>query len=83
VLSGFWRKPIEAAPFEPLQELEIERILDSDAERWLANILSVSSIASQSEEDRAALTTRLHQLLPQSAYRWRVRTAVYWTRLAA
>lgn len=81
VLSGFWRKPIEAAPFEPLQELEIERTVDSDTERWLANMLSVSSIASQSEEERAALATRLRELLPQSDYRWRVRTAVYWTRL--
>ena len=81
VLSGFWRKPIESAPFEPLQELEIERTIDSDTERWVANILSVSSIASQSDEDRAALATRLRELLPQSEYRWRVRTAVYWTRL--
>jgi SAM-dependent methyltransferase len=81
VLSGFWRKPIEAAPFGPLQELEIERIVDSDTERWLANILSVSSIASQSDEERASLATRLRELLPQSEYRWRVRTAVYWTRL--
>ena len=81
VLSGFWRKPIEAAPFEPLQELEIERTVDSNTERWLANMLSVSSIASQSEEERAALATRLRELLPQSEYSWRVRTAVYWTRL--
>jgi ubiquinone/menaquinone biosynthesis C-methylase UbiE len=81
VLSGFWRKPIESAPFEPLQELEIERTIASDTERWVANILSVSSIASQSDEDRAALATRLRELLPQSEYRWRVRTAVYWTRL--
>src|SRR5207237_2904676 len=81
VLSGFWRKPIESAPFEPLQELEIERTIDSDTERWVANILSVSSIASQSDQDRAALATRLRELLPQSEYRWRVRTAVYWTRL--
>jgi ubiquinone/menaquinone biosynthesis C-methylase UbiE len=81
VLSGFWRKPIEAAPFELLQELEIERTVDSDTERWLANMLSVSSIASQSEEERAALATRLRELLPESEYRWRVRTAVYWTRL--
>ena len=81
VLSGFWRKPIESAPFEPLQELEIERTIASDTERWVANILSVSSIASQSDQDRAALATRLRELLPQSEYRWRVRTAVYWTRL--
>lgn len=82
VLSGFWREPIEAAPFEPLQQLEIERTVDSDSERWLANMLSVSSIASQSDEARSALATRLRELLPESDYRWRVRTVVYWTRLA-
>ena len=82
VLSGFWRKPIEGAPFEPLQQLEIDRTVDSDTDRWVANILSVSSIASQSDDDREVLATRLRELLPQSEYRWRIRTAVYWTRLA-
>lgn len=81
VLSGLWRQPIEAAPFEPLQKLEIERTVESDSERWLASMLSVSSIASQSDEARSALTARLRELLPQSDYRWHVRTVVYWTRL--
>jgi SAM-dependent methyltransferase len=82
VLSGFWRAPIETAPFEPLQELEIERTVESDSERWLANMLSVSSIASQSDEARSAFATRLRALLPKSEYRWRLRTVAYWTRLA-
>jgi ubiquinone/menaquinone biosynthesis C-methylase UbiE len=82
VLSGFWRKPIEAAPFEPLQEAELERTIESDDERWLANMLSVSSIASQSDADRADLAARLRELLPKSEYRWRVKTVAYWTRLA-
>jgi SAM-dependent methyltransferase len=82
VLSGFWRAPIEAAPFEPLRELEIERTIVSDDERWLANMLSVSSIASQSDEARAELAARLRELVPAGEYRWQVRTIAYWTRLS-
>jgi SAM-dependent methyltransferase len=82
VLSGFWRAPIEAAPFEPLRELEIERTIVSDDERWLANMLSVSSIASQSDEARAELAARLRQLVQAGEYRWQVRTIAYWTRLS-
>ena len=82
VLSGFWRTPIEAAPFEPLRELEMERTIASDDERWLANMLSVSSIASQSEEARAELAARLRELVPAGEYHWQVRTIAYWTRLS-
>ena len=82
VLSGFWRAPVEAAPFEPLRELELERTIVSDDERWLANMLSVSSIASQSDEARAELAARLRELVPAGQYRWQVRTVAYWTRLA-
>jgi len=82
VLSGFWRAPIEAASFEPLQELELERTIESDDQRWLANMLSVSSIASQSDEARVALAARLRELVPEGEYRWTVRTIAYWTRLA-
>ena len=82
VLSGFWRGPVEAAPFEPLRELELERTIVSDDERWLANMLSVSSIASQSDEVRAKLAERLRELVPPGEYRWQVRTVAYWTRLA-
>jgi ubiquinone/menaquinone biosynthesis C-methylase UbiE len=82
VLSGFWREPIEKAPFEPLQEAELERTIESDRERWLANILSVSSIASQSNDERAALEARLRGIVPEARYRWQVKTVAYWTRLA-
>jgi SAM-dependent methyltransferase len=82
VLSGFWRAPIEAAPFKPLRQLEVERTIVSDDERWLANMLSVSSIASQSDEARAELAERLRGRVPAGEYRWQVRTVAYWTRLA-
>lgn len=82
VLSGFWREPIAKAPFEPLRHAELERTVESDRERWLANMLSVSSIASQSDEDRAALAARLRGIVPEARYRWQVTTVAYWTRLA-
>ena len=83
VLSGAWREPLEASAFAPLQEAEVEREVVRDRERWLANMLSVSSIASQPIEERLALADRLRELVPRGEYRWPVRTVAYWTRLDA
>src|SRR2546430_9422282 len=46
VLSGFWREPIAKAPFEPLRQAEVERMVTRTRDQWLPNMLSVSSIAS-------------------------------------
>jgi ubiquinone/menaquinone biosynthesis C-methylase UbiE len=81
VLSGAWRRPLEASAFGPMQEAEAEREVVRDRERWLATMLSVSSIASQSDEERLTLATRLRELVPDVEYRWRIRTIAYWTRL--
>jgi SAM-dependent methyltransferase len=81
VLSGAWRVPLEASAFGPLHEAEIEREIRRDREGWLANMLSVSSIAAQSEADREELAARLRELLPDVEYRWSIRTVAYWTRL--
>jgi ubiquinone/menaquinone biosynthesis C-methylase UbiE len=83
VLSGAWRKPLERSSFGPLHEATIEREVVRERERWLATMLSVSSIASQSDEERLALATRLRELVPDVEYRWRIRTVAYWTRLEA
>ena len=82
VLSGFWREPINKAPFEPLREAEVERTVTRTREQWLANMLSVSSIASLPDADREALAEGLRELVPEVEYRWSVRTVVHWTRLA-
>jgi ubiquinone/menaquinone biosynthesis C-methylase UbiE len=82
VLSGAWRKPIEASPFGPLHEAELERHITRDRDQWLANMLSVSSIAAQPAEARAEFAARLIALVPEREYRWSIRTIVYWTRLA-
>jgi ubiquinone/menaquinone biosynthesis C-methylase UbiE len=82
VLSGEWRKPLEASPFGPLHEAEVEREVVRTREQWLANILSVSSIAAQPDEERLALARRLRELVPEGDYRWSIRTKAYWTRLS-
>ena len=83
VLSNEWRRPLEAAPFEPLREAEVERDFVSSRDQWIANMLSVSSIAHQPDEDRAAFAKQLRELIPvdRRVHR-RFRTVAYWTRLA-
>ena len=80
VLSGAWRGPVAAAGFEDLREAEVERELITDREGWIANLLSVSSIAVQPDEDRAAFAARLRELVPPGELRRRVKTVAYWTR---
>jgi SAM-dependent methyltransferase len=82
VLSGEWRRPLERSAFGPLQEAELERYVSRKGERWLANTLSVSSIAAQPEAERAAVAEQLRELVPADAeYRRRMKTIAYWTRL--
>jgi SAM-dependent methyltransferase len=83
VLSNEWRRPLEAAPFEPLREAEVERDFVSSRDEWIANMLSVSSIAHQPDEDRVAFAKQLRELIPvdRRVHR-RFRTVAYWTRLA-
>jgi SAM-dependent methyltransferase len=82
VLSGEWRKPIAASGFGKLHETELERELVTDREGWIANLLSVSSMAAQSDEARAAFAARLRELVPPGELRSRVKTVAYWTRRA-
>jgi SAM-dependent methyltransferase len=80
VLSGDWRLPVEEGPFEELREEALERWLVSTREEWIANMLSVSSIAHQPDEDRAAFAERLRELIPPQEIRRRFRTVAHWTR---
>src|SRR5262249_47823023 len=82
VLSGFWREPVARAGFEPLREAESERWVTRTRNQWVATMLSVSSIAALPAADREELAVRLRGLVPEGEYRWTIRTAVYWTRLA-
>jgi SAM-dependent methyltransferase len=80
VLSGAWKRPVEEGPFEPLGEIEVERWLVNSRDEWIANMLSVSSIASLPAEDRAGFAERLLELIPEQEIRRRVRTIAHWTR---
>jgi ubiquinone/menaquinone biosynthesis C-methylase UbiE len=82
VLSGFWREPIAKAPLEPLQEAEVERTVTRTRDQWLANMLSISSIAALPGADREDLAARLHELVSDVEYYWSIRTVAYWTRRA-
>jgi SAM-dependent methyltransferase len=81
VLSGKWREPLAVSHFGELHEDELERVVVTDREGWIANMLSVSSIAHQPDEDRAALAERLRELVPPGEMRRRYRTVAYWTWL--
>jgi SAM-dependent methyltransferase len=81
VLGGRWREPIAASRFGELHEDELLREVITDRDRWIANMLSVSSIAHQPDEDRAELAARLRELVPPGELRRRYRTVAYWTRL--
>ena len=81
VLSGEWRRPVEDGPFEELREAEVEREILNTRDEWIANLLSVSSIAHQPEEDRAAFASRLRELVPADReVSRRIRTVAHWTR---
>jgi len=80
VLSGDWRRPLEEG-FEELHEAEVERDLAATRDEWIANMLSVSSVAHQPEEARDVFAKRLRELVPaERMVGRRVRTVAYWTR---
>jgi SAM-dependent methyltransferase len=81
VRSGRWREPFAASSFEPLQEETYANELVSDRAGLISHTLSISSIASLSEEERETLADELQRLLPEATYRDPFRTHVYWTRL--
>lgn len=83
VLSGGWRGPLERGPFEELRDTDVERDVVCSRDEWIANMLSVSSIAHQPDEDRLAFAERMRELIPAGRpVRRRFRTVAYWTRLA-
>jgi hypothetical protein len=81
VLRGDWRRPLEER-FEQLHDTEVEREVAARRDEWIANMLSVSSIAHQPEGDRDAFAERLRHLIPaERMVVRRLRTVAYWTRL--
>jgi SAM-dependent methyltransferase len=82
VLAGAWREPL-AGVFEELRAAHLERDELVSRDELIAWILSVSSIASQSDAARRGLADRLLELVPDVPYRRSFRTDLYWTRRPA
>ncbi|HYZ75839.1 MAG TPA: class I SAM-dependent methyltransferase [Gaiellaceae bacterium] len=82
ILSGDWRGPLAAAPFEELRARQLDREESISRDEWIAYLLSVSSIASQPGAARVELAERLRELAPDIPYRRLLHTDLYWTRLS-
>jgi SAM-dependent methyltransferase len=83
VLSGAWREPLAAAPFEELRERQADREETISRDERIAYLLSISSIASQPEAARVELAERVRALAPDVPYRRLLHTDLFWTRLRA
>jgi SAM-dependent methyltransferase len=83
VLSGAWREPLAAAPFEELRERQADWDETISRDARIAYLLSISSIASQPEAARVELAERVRALAPDVPYRRLLHTDLYWTRLSA
>jgi ubiquinone/menaquinone biosynthesis C-methylase UbiE len=81
VTAGAWREPL-AGVFEELRAAHLEREDVVSRDELVAWILSVSSIASQSDAARRDLADRLRELVREEPHRRSFRTDLYWTRLA-
>ena len=81
VVSGEWRRAFEGSGFGPLHEEELVREIVSDRDHWLANLVSVSSIAAMADDERVAFAERVRELTPDVEFRRRYRTVAYWTRV--
>jgi SAM-dependent methyltransferase len=82
VTAGLWREPFAGSQFEELRQDQQERELCLSTDELIAYVLSISSIAAQSDEQRRELATRLRELMPDREYRRFVRTDAFWTQLA-
>lgn len=81
VVSGEWRRAFEGSAFGPLHGHELVREIVSDRDHWLANLVSVSSIAAMPDDERADFADRVRAQTPDVEFRRRYRTIAYWTRL--
>jgi SAM-dependent methyltransferase len=83
VLSGAWREPLAAAPFEELRERQADREETISRDERIAYLLSISSIASQPEAARVELAETMRKLTPDVPYLRLLHTDLCWTRLGA
>ncbi|MDQ2984865.1 MAG: methyltransferase domain-containing protein [Actinomycetota bacterium] len=81
VLSGEWRAAFEGSRFGDLHEAELERWIEQTRDQLVAQLLSISSIAALSDDERRDFGERFGELVPDVRWRSRYRTVAYWTRL--
>ena len=82
LVRGRWREAFTGSPFGPLRHGQAGHELVRDRDGVIAQAMSISSIAGLPEAERAALRTRLRELLPEARYRRPLRAELYWARLA-
>jgi SAM-dependent methyltransferase len=80
-LAAAWRAPLPAA-FDALREAQFHRDELVSREELIAWILSISSIAAQSDAARRELANRLRELIPDQPHRRFLRTDLYLARLS-
>jgi SAM-dependent methyltransferase len=80
---GTWREAFAGSPFGPLHSEHAEHAVELDRDGLVANVMSVSSIAALPPVEREAIRAALTEAVPAGTYRRRLRTEVYWARLAA
>jgi len=79
--SGAWRGAFEDSPFEPLRDERFPRELAYGADQVVSLSLSISSVASMHEDERAELGRKLRGLF-EGRRTFRLTTELTWTRLA-
>jgi SAM-dependent methyltransferase len=80
--SGEWKHAFRDARFEPLREAQLTSERQQSPDETVSLWLSVSSVASLPDAERAELGQRLRELIDEPR-RLRVPIDLYWTRLRA
>ncbi len=78
--SGEWRTALERSPFEPLREAHFPREISLEPDQAVSLWLSVSSVASLDEAERATVRTKLARAVTDRRL-LSLTTDLYWTRL--
>ena len=83
--SGLWRKAFDGAPFEPLQEVQVNHVLRTDLDGLLLHVSTWSFVGALDDDDRRALLSELEEVLERtlpdpSDVAIPYRTDAHWTR---
>jgi SAM-dependent methyltransferase len=82
LVRGQWREAFTGSPFGALRHGQAGHEMVRDRDGVIASAMSISSVAGLPQAERAALRSRLRELLPEARYRRPLRAELYWARLA-